>query len=92
MRIKCPYCGERDSQEFSFLGQADLVRPDPDGTDAQQAFHDYVHIRPNPAGVNRELWLHAHGCRSWIIVQRNTLTHAISSVEYASPRFREKEQ
>ncbi|MFM8700933.1 MAG: sarcosine oxidase subunit delta [Hyphomicrobiales bacterium] len=88
MRIKCPFCGERDSREFSFLGQADLVRPDANQPDAQQAFHDYVHIRPNPAGINRELWLHAYGCRSWIIVERNTLSHAISSVEFASQRFR----
>ena len=92
MRIKCPYCGERDSQEFSFLGQADLQRPDPNASNAQQAFHDYVHIRPNPAGLNRELWLHAFGCRSWIIVERNTLTHGITKTGYASPKYREKAQ
>ena len=89
MRIPCPFCGERDSQEFAFLGQAGLTRPDPYAPGAQKAFHDYVHIRKNPAGANSELWLHANGCRSWIIVHRNTLTHEISSSEFASPSLKE---
>ena len=29
MRIKCPYCGERDADEFGYLGAAGLKRPDP---------------------------------------------------------------
>lgn len=89
MRIPCPYCGERDSQEFSFLGQAGLKRPDPHASNAQMEFYDYVHIRKNPAGPNKELWLHANGCRSWIIVERNTLTHEILGADYASPSLKE---
>ena len=29
MRINCPYCGERDASEFTYLGDADLKRPGP---------------------------------------------------------------
>ena len=34
MRIKCPYCGERDASEFAYLGAADPKRPDPEGKGA----------------------------------------------------------
>ena len=47
MRIKCPYCGERDASEFAYLGAADLKRPDPAGEGAAQAFYDYVYLREN---------------------------------------------
>ena len=34
MRIDCPYCGERDADEFAYLGAASLERPDPRRADA----------------------------------------------------------
>ena len=89
MRIPCPFCGERDLQEYCFLGEAVLKRPDPEASDAQKQFHDYVHIRKNTAGTTSELWLHTYGCRSWIVVQRNTLTHEIFSSEFASDTLKE---
>ncbi len=89
MRIPCPFCGERDLQEYSFLGEAGLKRPDPKADDAQQQFHDYVHIRKNKAGLTNELWQHIHGCRSWIVVRRDTLTHEIFSSEFASDTLKE---
>lgn len=84
MRIKCPYCGERDAQEFSYLGAAGLTRPDPSAAAAPELFHDYVYLRDNPAGDHDELWYHAAGCRSWLRVTRNTRTHEISKVSFAS--------
>ncbi len=89
MRIPCPFCGERDSQEYSFLGEAGLIRPDPTADDAQMKFHDYVHIRKNVAGITKELWQHVHGCRSWIVVERNTLNHEVFTSEYASDTLKE---
>ena len=80
MRIPCPHCGTRDSQEFSYLGAADLDRPD--GLDAStQAMTDYVYLRDNPCGPHREYWYHAAGCRTWLTVTRNTRTHEITRVE-----------
>jgi sarcosine oxidase subunit delta len=81
MRIPCPYCGSRDVQEFSYLGDADLRRPDPEAPEA--AFHDYVYLRDNPAGPHRELWYHGSGCRNWLVVTRNTVTHAIAGARSA---------
>jgi heterotetrameric sarcosine oxidase delta subunit len=83
MRIPCPFCGERDSSEFSYLGDADFIRPDPVAADAVARFVEAVYLRENPAGSHRELWFHAAGCRGWLRVTRNTLTHEILSAEFA---------
>jgi heterotetrameric sarcosine oxidase delta subunit len=73
MRIPCPYCGPRDSAEFSYLGDARVRRPESDG----EAMSDYVHQRDNPAGQLDELWYHASGCHAWLTVTRDTRTHEI---------------
>ena len=80
MRLNCPYCGERDVQEFAYLGDATLQRP---SGDSLEAFHDYVFLRDNPAGLHREYWHHAHGCRSWLVVTRDTRTHEVTAVDFA---------
>ena len=84
MRIPCPICGLREHGEFTYLGDAMLRhRPDPNADDAAAQFHEYVHLRDNPAGVHQELWYHDAGCRAWLVVTRNTRTHEILSVELA---------
>ena len=50
MRIACPFCGERGNEEFAYLGDATVVRPDPGAAGATQAFADYVYLRDNPRG------------------------------------------
>jgi len=84
MRINCPYCGNRDVAEFSSMGEETVRRPDPEQADAQTAFVDYVYLRENPAGPNKELWYHGQGCRQWLRVNRNTLSHEILSVSLAA--------
>lgn len=81
MRIQCPFCGERDSSEFTYLGDAKATRPDPDGDDAPAQFFEAVYLRDNPAGPHQELWYHGFGCRSWLRVTRDTRTHEVFSVE-----------
>ncbi len=82
MRLNCPLCGERDLREFHYRGSARLMQRPSDKAGAQ-AFHDYVHLRDNPTGVNRELWFHDMGCRSWLVVERDVTTHVITSVNAA---------
>jgi len=84
MRITCPHCGPRTSEEFAYLGDAAPVRPDGTGVENMKAWHEYVHIRANPHGEHRELWQHASGCRTWLVVTRNVTTHEILGVEVAS--------
>ncbi|KIC10585.1 sarcosine oxidase subunit delta [Leisingera sp. ANG-M1] len=84
MIINHPILGPRDSQEFTYLGDATLIdRPDWEADDAAGQFHDYLYLRDNPAGEHRELWFHEQGDRSWLVVTRNTVTHEILNVELA---------
>jgi sarcosine oxidase subunit delta len=83
MRIKCPYCGERDAEEFGYLGAGAPARPDPSAAGAPEAFYDYVYLRDNPAGAMAELWYHRGGCRRWLLVERDTRSHAILSAAFA---------
>jgi sarcosine oxidase subunit delta len=83
MRITCPYCGARGNEEFTYLGDAAAVRPDPARPDAPQAFHDFTYLRSNPAGPHREFWYHGAGCHAWLVVTRDTRTHEITKVELA---------
>ena len=88
MRIDCCHCGTRGNEEFAYLGDATVLRP-PGGPDApaddvaRQRWHDYVYLRDNPAGPHRELWQHIGGCRAWLVVTRDTRTHAILAVSPA---------
>jgi methylglutamate dehydrogenase subunit B len=75
MRVTCPICGERDRREFTVQGDGtSLRRPDRDAE--AEAWHDYVHLRDNLAGRLREMWYH-DPCGAWVVVERDTVTHAI---------------
>ena len=84
MLIDHPLLGPRDAAEFVYLGDAVLLdRPDPATDSAADDFYYYLHVRDNIAGEQRELWYHEQGDRSWLVVTRNTLTHAITQVQLA---------
>ena len=85
MLIPCPFCGPRESSEFSYLGDVTPKRPEvaPGEADtgaAREAFHDYLYLRDNVAGDMSEYWYHRGGCRAWLIAVRSTLTHRFTSV------------
>ena len=84
MRLPCPYCGTRDVQEFTCLGDANVKRPGADEM-SEAAMTSYVYERHNPAGRQREYWHHSAGCHAWIIVVRDTRTHRIEAAEPAKP-------
>jgi len=93
MRIPCPHCGTRDVREFVYLGDATVQRPDAAAADALERFADHLYLRDNPVGIHRELWYHRSGCQAWLVVTRDTATHAISAVTAsvtASPRHEAK--
>lgn len=85
MRLTCPICGERDRREFYYQGDASMLsRPDT-GT-AADVWADWLHLRDNPAGRTRDLWYHESGCTSWLVVERDTVTHEIFSVALVEPK------
>lgn len=76
--IECPHCGRRAQIEFTYGGDATVSRPaDPDGVETKE-WLDFVYLRENPRGPHVEWWHHSAGCRRWIKVRRDTLTHEIS--------------
>ncbi|AGS25057.1 sarcosine oxidase subunit delta [Rhizobium etli] len=79
--ISCPHCGLRPKEEFSIRGDANLVRPAPDA--GAEVWYDYVYLRDNPKGRHSEYWHHSSGCRRWLIVERDTVTHAVHGVRDA---------
>lgn len=77
MHIPCPWCGEREYEEFIYGEDATVACPaDPEHADAQ-AWADYVYFRDNPRGAHDELWYHAYGCHRWLQVRRDTVTHDV---------------
>jgi methylglutamate dehydrogenase subunit B len=79
MRIRCPHCGERPLEEFTYLGDARVKRPESNDPGLMEQWFDYVYLRDNPKGVMLEYWHHAGGCRSWLVAERNTETHEFIS-------------
>lgn len=78
LKITCPWCGPRAQIEFTYGGDASVSRPrDPDAV-SEQAWLDHVYLRDNACGPHWEWWQHAAGCRRWLEVQRDTLTHRIT--------------
>jgi sarcosine oxidase subunit delta len=82
LRIPCPVCGARDETEFTYGGDATVTRPADGDTDVE-AWTAYVFERPNPHGAHAEYWHHVAGCRQWLILERDTLTHAIGACRLA---------
>ena len=81
--IPCPWCGPRNQLEFTYGGDATVTRPDP-ATAAPEAWTDYIYLRDNPRGPHLEFWQHNAGCRAWIKVARDTLTHEITGTAIAT--------
>ena len=80
MRLRCPICGTRDLREFYCQSAA---RRRPAAEAPLETWHDYVHLRENPAGETREFWHHTAGCGAWLRVRRDTVNHAIVGVTLA---------
>lgn len=78
--INCPFCGPRDEHEFSYGGEAHIVRPKEPEKLSDDEWADYLFFRTNPKGAHRERWCHTHGCRRWFNMERDTLSHEIVAV------------
>ena len=83
IRIPCPFCGERDHSEFSYGGDGSIRYPALDAP--AEEWLNAVFQRENIRGVQTETWHHVSGCRQWLLVERDTMTHEIHSVRIAHP-------
>ena len=74
--LPCPWCGDREESEFTYGG--DATAPWPDLEAGREQWFDAIYLRDNPKGWHDELWHHAAGCRRYLKVRRNTVTHEIA--------------
>ena len=77
LNIKCPYCGDRSQKEFAYGGDGTVIRPELNQEISDEKWDEFVYLRKSPRGKHIELWQHISGCRQWIKVQRDTVTHEI---------------
>jgi sarcosine oxidase subunit delta len=71
VQIVCPHCGPREIAEYQFR----TLAPEP-GAAAPGAIYERV----NRSDRSVEYWQHLHGCRAWLIVQRNPSTAEVTAV------------
>jgi sarcosine oxidase subunit delta len=73
--ISCPYCGPRNSNEFTYFGELE-ARPAVGGVSEAQ-WRDYLYAEKNPAGLTTEKWQHSAGCGKFFVVERHTVTNEV---------------
>ena len=82
MQINCPHCGPRAQIEFTYERTVDSVvaiNATPDEA------MERLYKRSNPRGIDDEIWRHTFGCRAWLVLCRNRVTHVIESVQAVGP-------
>lgn len=72
--VPCPNCGSRSAYEFRFGGEF-RTRPETGAPDAK--WMDYVYVRANMNGLQREWWYHRDGCGKWFVAERDTTTNLV---------------
>jgi sarcosine oxidase, subunit delta len=75
--IPCPYCGPRPELEFSYAGQAHVVRPTAASNPTPEQWNAFQYERSNVKGLHAERWRHVHGCARFFNVVRDTTTDDI---------------
>ena len=70
----CPTCGERSVYEFRFGGE---FHQRPTEAASSHEWAEYLYMRKNEAGVQKEWWYHQLGCRTWFLALRDTTTNMV---------------
>jgi heterotetrameric sarcosine oxidase delta subunit len=71
-QLHCPFCGARELHEFEFrktranAGTSEVAK---------------VYLRVDRVELSVEYWQHVHGCRMWMLVQRNPSTGAVLGID-----------
>ncbi len=79
--IECPNCGSRNAQEFRYGGEYD-PRPLEPLTAHPDEWVDYLYMRANTQGLQKEWWYHRAGCQLWFLAERHTKTNVIERTYY----------
>jgi len=74
--IDCPNIGPRNASEFRFGGEFVERPPNPEDPASDDAWTDFLYMRENKSGVQKEWWYHRPS-GTWFIAERHTKTHEI---------------
>ena len=73
--LTCPNCGERNVAEFRFGGEYKQRPRNPEDRAAPASWTDYLYLKENKLGPQKEWWYHREGCGIWFAVYRDTCTN-----------------
>ena len=76
--IECPNCGKRNQSEYKYGGEYN-PRPEKPLETSDQEWSDYIYMRDNKCGVQKEWWYHRQGCGKWFLAERHTKTHVVEA-------------
>lgn len=77
--LECPNCGRRSVAEYRYGGEYNPRPSDAlETTDVEWA--DYVYMRDNKWGVQKEWWYHRSGCGLWFLAERHTHSNEVKRV------------
>ena len=79
IRIKCPFCGDRDHSEFTYGSDGSVIYPSLEAS--VDEWEKAIFFRKNEYGLQIETWHHTNGCRMWLKIKRSTVDHKIHSIE-----------
>mgnify|MGYP003884883155 CR=1 FL=1 len=82
IRTECPFCGPRSHTEFAYGGDGSFEYPHLGAS--TEEWLTAVFEREYTLGPRLETWQHVMGCRMWLKIRRDTLTHEITSVKPAN--------
>ena len=83
--LNCPNCGERNVAEFRFGGEYRVGPRHPEEPAADAAWAEYLYLRENKLGVQKEWWYHRLGCGCWFLAERHTKTHQVEKTYLWEP-------
>lgn len=82
--LTCPNCGERNAAEFRFGGEYNARPRNPD-TVSNEEWVDYLYLKENKLGVQKEWWYHRAGCGLWFLAERHTKTQVVEKTYLWGP-------
>jgi len=76
--LTCPNCGPRSVQEFRFGGEYNPRPAAPRQAD-DAAWADYLFLKANKLGLQKEWWYHRAGCGLWFLAERHTKSNRVTA-------------
>ena len=84
MLLNCPNCGERNVSEFRYGGEFNS-RPKDAMNVPEEEWVDFIYMRDNKVGVQKEWWYHRSGCATWFLAQRHTKSNEVIETSFWQP-------